>query len=230
MKLLILLIILFLTGCSAGLFSKSSGLEKRDYVAQKTSMDIFWEWGLVRLIKDGLLERNDLGGDADIDKMEQKVCKASWGRIIGSKLYMNKDGNLAMECLYEMMTLNKETSDVSIWFSRAFYTNVYTGVSEGVFHVIHFGDSLNFLESGNGKYHRLSEKEVLKIKRDAYVSSNSEHKPVYELTFPYDDPVYSFSFLTNENILEGYKLLKIEASKLPMESRKYKELKASGIE
>jgi len=226
MKKICCAVMFFLCGCASTSFYNAYifdhySLEQKIVYAQKIKVDVFWEWGLFRVVGHNLYVKK--GFENNIDKViaNEKFCGGdnSANPIIGSRLYLNNN-QLAVECLYELSGNDKFVyREWRSLFSNILEKQTAFVVYDGRSRIIHNGNSLDVIKDNNNEYHNLIQKEYWQ-KEFFY-----EESPVYELSFKYDDPVYSFSFITDSKKYKGYSLLKIDSSLLPLESPKYKALK-----
>lgn len=225
MKKICYVIIFFLCACASNPFYNTYifdhfSLEQKIVYAEKINVDIFWEWRLFRVVGHNLYAKK--GFENNVDKMmaTEKFCGSnSEILIIGSRLYLNNN-QLTVECLYELRGNDKLVNrDFNSLLSNVLEKRTTFVVYEGKSRIIHFGDSLNIIKDNNSEYHQLSQKEY-RIKEVF-----DEQGPIYELSFKLNDPVYSFSFITDPQKYNGYKPLKIDSNLLPLESPMYKALK-----
>lgn len=232
-KILLLFIMFFLYGCHHAMrcdYATVFGCRtvQRIVYAEKVDVDIFWEWGLFRIRGENLFVRGDFGNITDDVMKSERFCGET-GEIqipfIGSRVYLNEDKRVSLECLYELNNVDKITSDFYWALLGAVDMLGYkVGVSEGRYRIFFYED-LDVVESGKNEYRHLSQTYLISEHYTTDKYKYGKKSPLYELNFNFDDPVYSFSYLTDPQKYKDYKPLKIDPAKLPLESAGYKKLR-----
>ena len=236
LMLAILLLLIMLSGCNTIPFHNSYifdnfSLKQKIVLAKKVDVDIFWEWGLVRVTGEDLYIINGFNTDSVKNAVvEERFCGKSDGNAsLGTKIYglENKPKMLKVECLYEILNTDKLSyRGLAYLLSDVLGELISTGIYENTYKIVYFEDSLNIIKGEKYNHHRAKQKTYL-YENNANDSPLIWDRTIYEFSFDYNDPVYSISFKTNPEKLNGYKPLKIDPSLLPLESPKYKALKAS---
>lgn len=232
----ILLFLTMLSGCNTIPFHNSYifdnfSLNRKIVFAKKVYIDVFWEWGLLRVSGEDLYIINGFNADSVRNAVtEDRFCgEFENNAYMGTVIYSleNQSEIMRVECLYQIIDTDK-LGDNGFDFSLSNTLDVltYTGIYENTYKVFYFGDSLNIINGVVHNHHRVKQKIGVYVK-DANDSPLIWDTTRYEFSFDYNDPVYSISFKTNPEKLKGYKPLKIDPTKLPLESLKYKALKAS---
>jgi len=173
--------------------------------------------------------------DSTLQMFEQdEFCKTEYsisGRNeilnLGERFFRQGD-SLVLQCIYYAPYLSTTTPAVNL---RSILRNIFMRRTEvfdedSAYRVIYWGDSLG-LKSDQVYNHQVTT-QILKFHTEYnYRDTIYETRQVHEFYLRKSDPVYSISFRTNPEKLKGYKPLKIDPSLLPLESPKYKALKAS---
>lgn len=231
-KLLCCILFLLLCCCSSVSFHNSYFFDYKFLTgivyAENTNIDVFWEWGLLRITGEKLHVFSGMENAIDSVMSRELFCPSSSNMgetFIGAKIYENirEPNYLNIDCLYEMNLTDKKISSlIKSVFLRAGASIVHIGIDDNDYK-IYLKDLKAIL---NKERHKIKiMKQNISVVCNNHNSCSTYEGTVYELSFKYDDPVYSFSFITDSKKYKGYNLLKMDSSLLPLESPKYKALK-----
>lgn len=206
------------------------------------SLNIYWEWNEfivsgLNLWTNGTLTQNEIIKAINQDNF----CSTVFYHHSPNRVSLNSNEPIfigenirnysvvSYDCLYSFHNLLRNEYNVSHSLEMYLFYMLRQRIQvfdlDSAYRVLYFGDSLDI--KSNQVFNHRAVKTTLKFKEVGRADTILETRPAYEFYLSKSVPVYSISFKTNSEKLKGYKPLKIDPTLLPLESPKYKALKAS---
>jgi len=205
-----------------------------DLVSEETTVDLFWEWGELKISGTALHVKKALSLDSlNFLMSEDRFCSSFYdikGKYLGSRFFLSDDSLLSYECLYAFAYVSKTgfvTKDfLENTFNYTFMRRTEIFDQDSVYRVVYWGDSLK-LKSKELYGHRLTS-QTLKF-YPSYVVTDTMYgtKKVHEFYLIKAGSTHSVVVETDSSLFRGKKLLNVDSSVLLLESPKYKALRRS---
>ena len=220
-----------------------NGSRENLIVPEITTLNIYWELGVVQLLGHGLhiyssdeYSKNIVSAlkntSSDSLPLNSFCSKRMDGALIGERIFnTTKNKNLLnAECLYEMRYRSQDDFNaIESFFYSAFGRKFLIDVVKGFFYVYYVGDEIRVVPDSSYVHKKIGAEErknacsKYRQRRVSPVIENDCPKYEYEFIFPIELPIYSITVLNNSGW--GYVPLKLDPSLLPLESPGYKKLR-----
>lgn len=205
------------------------------------SLNVYWEWNEVVVSGLDLWTNGSLTQDEIVKAIDQdNFCSLifyhqyshGFSSYLGGPIFIGedirKDSVVSYECLYSFHNLLRNEYKVShhleLYLFHILRQRIHVFDLDSSYRVLYFGDSLD-VESDQILNHRAVE-TTLKFTEAGRGDTIVEQRPAHEFYLSKSVPVYTISFKTKPEKLKGYKPLKIDSNLFPLESPKYRALKA----
>ena len=219
-----------------------NGFRENLIISETTTLNIYWELGVVQLLGHGLhvyssgeYSKNIVSAlknvTSDSLPLNSFCSKQMDGALIGERIFNSqKNENLLnAECLYEMRYRSQDDFNAfESFFYSAFGRDFLIDVVKGFFYVYYVGNEIRVVFDSSYVHKKMGEEErkyacsKYMQRRVNSILENDCPKYEYEFIFPIKSPIYSITVLNNPGW--GYKPLKPDPSILPIESPGYKKL------
>lgn len=205
-------------------------------VPQKTSFQIFWEWGEVLLSFEDLYLKNGIDPgvveDAIIKGGSVKDRRPGFCTNNGNmpqRIFLSENGALNAECIWKLKnTHHYDNLLIEGYFKDVFLRNAVIDVVDDKYYIFYKGDSLHAETNPSFVHRKLNEDErarALTLINTEPLEKEEGGEYMYAFIFPLNLSVYSISIWTDSNEFHGYEPLRLDSLILPLESPGYKELR-----